>query len=90
MIKQECIEKTVLLKISKNLARYKSENNISWIKIIYIRRLSIMSNASKNFDQFSNQLSVLHNYFDGLTKLFSDLYLAKLLHISAKSYRFSM
>jgi len=31
-------------------------------------------------------LSFLHNYFDGLTKLFSDLYLAKFLDISAKSF----
>jgi len=29
-------------------------------------------------------LSVLHNYFDGLTKLFSNLYLAKFLDFSAK------
>jgi len=31
-------------------------------------------------------LSFLHNYFDGLTKLFSNLYLAKFLDISAKSF----
>jgi len=29
--------------------------------------------------------SVLHNYFDGRTKLFSDLYLAKFLNISSKA-----
>jgi len=29
---------------------------------------------------------VLHNYFDSPTKLFSDLYLAKFLDTSAKSF----
>jgi len=29
---------------------------------------------------------VLHNYFDSSTKLFSDLYLAKILDISAKLF----
>jgi len=38
-----------------------------------------MSNATKNFDILATGLSVLHNYFDNLTKLFSDLYLAKFL-----------
>jgi len=32
-----------------------------------------MSNAAKNFD-VSTSLSILHNYFDGLTKLFSDIF----------------
>jgi len=48
-----------------------------------------MSNATKNFD-VPTSLSALYNYFDGLIKLFSDLYLAKLLNISTKPYRFSM
>jgi len=30
--------------------------------------------------------SVLHNYFNDLTKLFSDLYLVKFLDTSAKSF----
>jgi len=38
-----------------------------------------MSDVAKNFDILATNLSVLHNYFDGLTKLFSDLYLAKFL-----------
>jgi len=37
----------------------------------------------EKFRRSINQ-SVLHNYFDGGTKLFSDLYLAKLLNISSK------
>jgi len=44
------------------------------------------SNAVKNFDILTIRLSVLHNYFDDLTKLFSDLYLAKFLDSSAKSF----
>jgi len=37
-----------------------------------------------NFLQHCQCLSVLYNYFDGSIKLFADLYLAKLLNISAK------
>jgi len=32
-----------------------------------------MSNATKCFDILATSLSILHNYFDGLTELFSDL-----------------
>jgi len=39
-------------------------------------------NAAKNFDILAISLNILYNYFDGLTKLFSDLYLAKFLDIS--------
>jgi len=31
-------------------------------------------------------LSILHNYFDGPAKLFSDLYLAKIVDTSAKLF----
>jgi len=47
---------------------------------------NIMSNAAKNFDILTTSLSVLHNYFDSLTKLFLDLYLAKFSDTSAKSF----
>jgi len=50
----------------------------------YIEKSSIISNAAKHFDILTTNLSVLHNYFDSLTKLFSDLYLAKFLNTSAK------
>jgi len=43
-----------------------------------------MSNAAKNFDILA--ISVLHNYFNRSTKLFSEPYLAKFLNISAKSF----
>jgi len=36
---------------------------------------------------FSTLLSVLYNYFDSPTKLFSDLYLAKFVCTLAKSFR---
>jgi len=41
----------------------------------------MMSNIAKSFNILANCLSILHNYFDG-PKLFSDLYLAKLLDTS--------
>jgi len=44
-----------------------------------------MSNAAKNFDIIAISLSILHNYFDSLIKLFSDLSLAKFLDTSAKT-----
>jgi len=40
-----------------------------------------MSNVAKNVDILATSLSVLHNYFDGSTKLFLDLYLTKFLDI---------
>jgi len=43
-----------------------------------------MSNATKNFDILAISLSVLLNYFDDLTKLFS--YLAKFLDILPKTF----
>jgi len=42
--------------------------------------------SKKYFDIPVTSLSVLHNYFDGLTKLFSDLYLVKFLDSSAKPF----
>jgi len=41
-------------------------------------------NKYKNFLLCHSRLSVLHNYFDCPTKLFSDLYLAKFLDTSTK------
>jgi len=36
----------------------------------FVGTLKIMNNAAKNFLYSNNCLSVLHNYFDSLTKLF--------------------
>jgi len=44
-----------------------------------------MNNDEKSFDILTTRLSVLH-YFDGLTKLFSDLYLAKFEDTLAKPF----
>jgi len=52
----------------------------------YVARSSIISNAAKNFDVLATSLSVPHNYHDDPTGLFSDLYLAKFLDASAKSF----
>jgi len=35
--------------------------------------------SAKNFHILAISLDILHNYFDSLTKLFSDLYLTKIL-----------
>jgi len=37
-----------------------------------------------NFEILAISLGILHNYFNSLTKLFSDLYLVKLLDTSIK------
>jgi len=44
----------------------------------FVEILKIMSNAAKNFDILATSLSVLRNYFDNSTKLFSDLYPVKI------------
>jgi len=53
----------------------------------YVGCSSIMSNATQNFDIPAISLSVLHNYFNRLTKLFSYLYLPKFLSTLVKSFR---
>ena len=45
-----------------------------------------MSNAAKIFDILAISLRVQHDYFNGLTKLFSDLYPAKFLDTLAKPF----
>jgi len=45
-----------------------------------------MNNASKSFNILAISLNVLHNYFNGPTKLVLDLYLIKFLYISARSF----
>jgi len=43
----------------------------------------MISNAAKNFDILATNLSVLHNYFDSLIKLFS-VSIVKFFNTSAK------
>jgi len=56
------MERTFFAQISKNLGRYRSENN-------FVGNSSLMSNAAKSFDILTIILSVLHNYFDGSNKI---------------------
>jgi len=66
----------------KNLVRYKSENN--FVGSSKLRKmLKLIVRISK---PFAALMLELYNYFDGLIKLFSDLYLAKILDISTKSF----
>jgi len=50
---------------------------------------SIIDNAAKQFCILilATSLNILHNYFDKLLKLFSDLCLAKFLNMSEKFVR---
>jgi len=48
--------------------------------------LSVDDNVTNSFNILATSLIILHNYFDGPTKLFSDLYLAIFLDISAKPF----
>jgi len=55
------------------------------LEIILLNHRNI---TAKNFDILITSLNVLYNYFDGLTKLFSDLHLiSKFLDTSAKFFR---
>ena len=57
-------------------------------KIIICRILKLIAKTSKFLQHFSSCLKFLHLqlYFDGSTKLLSDLYLVKFLNIWAKSF----
>jgi len=47
----------------------------------------MMSNAAKSFNiLITTNLSVLYNYFNNSTKLFSDLYLAKFFNALTKPF----
>jgi len=50
----------------------------------YTRSSNMTSNVVKNFNILGISMSVLHNYFNSLTKLFLNLYPAKFLNILAK------
>jgi len=53
----------------------------------YVENSQARQQYCKNFGILATNLrSVLHNYFNSPTKLFSDLYLAKFLDILAKSF----
>jgi len=52
--------KSNFVEISKNLDRYKSENNIVGLKNNYIGNSSMISNAAKCFGILTINLNVLH------------------------------
>jgi len=57
-----------------SFAGYKSENNCESENLLnhqnnLVGTSKIMSNAAKNFDILTTNLSVLHNYFNSSTKL---------------------
>jgi len=58
-----------LLKYLK-IAKYRSENNFVELS----NNLGRSSNTVKNFDILATSLSVLRDYFDDATQLFSDLF----------------
>jgi len=64
------LQRNNFAEIFKNLARYRFENN--FVKLLR-RTLKHKSNDAKNVDILATNLSVLHNYFDSLTKLFLNL-----------------
>jgi len=47
----------------------------------------LVARMLKALQQCSSHLSDLDNYFDGSTKLFSDLYVAKYLDASTRPFR---
>jgi len=62
----------ILLDISLKIILLNHQNN-------FVGTLKIMSNAAKNFDILTINLSVLHNYFDSRQQnYFFDLYPAKI------------
>jgi len=50
------------------------------------RTLKLVTRMSKFFAVLSSCLSILHNYFDDPTKLFSDLHVGKFLDTSVKNF----
>ena len=55
-------KKNDFAEISKNLAKYRSENNFVESSKIYSKH--VVNNAAKNVNIVANSLSVLRNYFD--------------------------
>jgi len=80
-------ERNVFAEISKNLARYRPkkillrhQNNyahLSWLLEFFLQHCLLITLLCLSFP---------YNYFDGTTKLFSDLYLVKFWDTPAKSF----
>ena len=52
----------------------------------YVGRSSQLLDCQNFLQPCSSRLNVLHNYFDGPTKFFADLYLAKVIDTAAKLF----
>jgi len=63
--------KNGFVEVSKNLTRYKSKNKFGSPN--NCRTFKLVARMLKLFAALLQRLNVLHNYFDDLTKLFSDL-----------------
>jgi len=68
------MEKNDFAEISKNFARYKSENNFVELSKLLCRMSSSINGDAQNFDVLATSLKILHNYFGGLIK-FRSIYL---------------
>jgi len=78
--KNDFVERSkILLNIDLEIILLDNQNN-------FAGTLKIMSNAVKNFGILATSLSVLHNYFDSLTKLLFSPYSAKILDLLAKPF----
>jgi len=58
--------------VSKSLATNLKIILLNYPSYYYVECLSIISNAVKSFDILATSLCIIHYYFNGLTKLFSD------------------
>jgi len=74
--------------LSRNLAECRSENIIILLnhQNNYVERSNVKDDAIKSFDILAISLSILRNYFDGSTKLFSHQFLAKFSDTLAKPF----
>jgi len=69
--------KNSFAEVSKYLATCRSVNNFVDYQNNYVGISSMINNVAKSSDILATSLSVIHNYFNGSTKLLSDLYLAE-------------
>ena len=75
--------------VSRNFVRFKSENNFrpsNYVRFKLVTRTSI--NSLQHSIMHSSCSNVLYNYFDGPTKLFSDLNLIKFLDTQQQNHSF--
>jgi len=70
--------------VSKNVAGYKSENNLNH-QNNYVERLNIFDDVAKCFNVLAIGLCAPHNYFDGPNKIVFR-FVSKFLNTSAKPF----